>query len=335
MLSRVAESLYWMSRYVERAEDILRIVDVNQQLMLDVPSRQGSELAKNWLSIVACLGDDKAFRARKLDPDVKGVTDFLVFDRTHFNSVAGSLAAARENARTIREHLSNEMWEQINRTYLWFMSKSARVAFERNEYEFLQRSKKSLQLFQGITDTTMLHGEGYEFIQIGKHLERGDKTSRLLDEKYHLLQQGKTSPNDLLLQWLAVLRGCSARHIYQRIYACAVEPIKVAELLTLNEALPRSIQFCARQVDAALRRISGVPAGRYSNEAEKLSGRLAADLSYSSIEDICNIGLHRAMDEAQIKLNRIGAAIVDAYIHNTQPAILEARTSTQASQSGQ
>jgi len=332
MLSRVSESLYWMSRYAERAENILRFVDVNQQLMLDVPSRQGRELAKNWLPIVDCLGDAELFQERKLKPNAASVTDFLVFDRSHFNSVAGCLAAARENARTIREHLSNEMWEQINRTYLWFMSKSARASFDRNHYEFLQRSKKTLQLFQGITETTMLHGEGYDFIQIGKHLERADKTSRLLDEEYHLLQQGETSPNDVLLQWLAVLRSCSARHIYQRIYARAVEPIKVAELLTLNEALPRSIQFCARQIDTALRRISGVPTGRYSNDAEKLSGRLTAELSFSSIGDICAPGLHQAMDEIQIKLNNIGAAIVDTYIENTQPAFVDSLAHSQSTQ---
>lgn len=332
MLSRVADSLYWMSRYAERAENIARFLDVNQQLMLDLPSRQSQDLLKNWLPIVTSLGDDQDFRARKLKPDSNTVTEFLVFNRHHPNSIAGCLSAARENARTIREHLSTDMWEQINRTYLWITSKSARQSFERNHYEFFQRVKKTLQLFQGITDTTMIHGEGWEFIQIGKYLERADKTTRLLDEDYHLLRNTNGSPNDLLLQWLAVLRSCSTRQIYQRLYASSVQPLKVAELLLLNQTMPRSVEFCVRQIDLSLRRISGVPAGRFSNRAEKLSGRLLAELSYSAIEDICAVGLHQAMDNLQIKLNQVGDAIAETYIHNTQPVSPEMRPVSQPPQ---
>jgi len=320
MLSRVADSLFWMSRYMERAENMARFIDVNQQLSLDVPSRQGRELLKDWFPIVASLGDEEAFQTRRLKRDAASVTEFLVFDRTHPNSILCSLAAARENARTIREHLTTEMWEQINRTYLWFLGKSARQSYERNAYDFFQRTKKTLQLFQGITDTTMIHGEGWEFIQMGKFLERADKTSRLLDDEYHILQQSKATPNDLLLQWLAILRCCSARQIYQRIYASSVQPLKVAELLLINETFPRSVEYCVLHIDQSLRRISGVPPGRFSNRAEQLSGRLMAELSYSNIEDVCGHGFHAAMDELQIKLNDIGQAIGETYIHNYTPA---------------
>jgi uncharacterized alpha-E superfamily protein len=332
MLSRVAESLYWMSRYVERAESIARMVDVNLQLMLDIPSRQARELMKNWFPIVASLGEETVFRRRVSKTDAAAVTEFLVFDRDHGNSLAGCLSAARENARTVREHLTTDMWEQINRTYLWFMSKSARQSFERNQYDFFQRVKKTLQLFQGITDTTMFQGEGWEFMQIGKHLERADKTSRLLDEKYHILHRKDATPNDLLLQWLAVLRSCSARQIYQRVYASSVEPVKVAELLLLNENMPRSVVFCVSHLDQCLRRISGVLPGRFSNLAEKLSGRLLAELSYSSIDDLYSQGLHHVMDDLQIKLNHIGEAVYQTYIYRNIPVVPLAATLPQPAQ---
>ena len=319
MLSRVADSLYWMSRYVERAENVARILDVNQQLMLDLPSKQAAALTKDWQPVVACLGDEESFARHSRIADAATVTEFLVFERSYSNSIASCLSAARENARTVRENLTTEMWEQINRTYLWITAKSARQSFENNQYEFFQRVKKTLQLFQGITDTTMPRGEGWEFLQIGKHLERADKTSRLLDEEYHILRQNEASPNDLLLQWLAVLRSCSGRQIYQRIYACGVDPTKVSEMLLLNESLPRSVEFCVLRLDQSLRRISGVAPGRFSNLAEKLTGRLLSELAFSSIDDILTRGLHEAMDDLQLKLNAIGEAIYSTYIHLETP----------------
>ncbi|HVR34591.1 MAG TPA: alpha-E domain-containing protein [Methylomirabilota bacterium] len=315
MLSRVADSLYWMSRNVERAENIARIVEVNQQLMLDVPSQQAVDLQRNWLPVIACLGEEPEIDGRPIKPDAGSVTEFLVFERGNPNSIVSCLCAARENARTVREQISAEMWEQINRTYLWCLGKSARQSFDRNQYEFFQRLKKSLQLFQGITETTMIHEDGWDFIQLGKYLERADKTSRLLDDEYHLLRRDKATANDHILQWLAVLRSCSARQTYQKIYATTVQPVKVAELLILHESFPRSVKFCAMHLDEALRRISGVPPGRFSNHAEKLSGRLVAELSFSSIDDLHNRGLHQAVDDLQVKFNAIGSAIFATYIY--------------------
>jgi uncharacterized alpha-E superfamily protein len=315
MLSRVADSLFWMGRYVERAENIARIVDVNSQLMLDLPTQEAERIQRNWLPVVACLGEETAFCERYKKADADSVTEFLLFDRSHGNSIAGSLAAARENARTVREQISPEMWEQINRTYLWLMSQGARRFFNRNAYDFFQRVKKSLQLFQGITDSVMMRGEGWEFLRMGRHLERADKTSRLLDDEFFLVRQEKVPGGGALAQWQAILRSSNARQAYQRLYATVVDPLKVADLLLLHDEFPRSMEFCVRAVDRSLRRISGVPSGRFSNRAEKLSGRLLSELSFSAIEDIWARGLHGVMDEFQIKLNDIGAAILDAYIH--------------------
>ncbi|HSH96034.1 MAG TPA: alpha-E domain-containing protein, partial [Roseimicrobium sp.] len=186
-------------------------------------------------------------------------------------------------------------------------------------YEFFQSIRESLQLFQAVTDTTLLHGEGWEFIQIGKYLERADKTSRVLDEDYFLLKMASDAENASLLQWLSVLRSCSARQTYQKIYAAGAHPIKVTELLVLNEHFPRSMRFCMIRVDRSLRELSGVRANEFSNSAEKISGRLLAELSFSSVEDIFNLGLHKAMDDLQVKLNQIGFAIYETYFDQKLP----------------
>jgi len=317
---------------MERAENVARIVDVNSQLMLDLPKEQSDRISKNWMPVVACLGEEETFAERYESHDAASVTEFLLFDRSHGNSIVGSLAAARENARTVREQISGEMWEQINRTYLWLNGKTARQYFERNAYEFFQRTKKSLQLFQGITDSVMMHGEGWEFLQMGRHLERADKTSRLLDDEFFLVRDSAVPEGGSLVQWQAILRCSNARQAYQRLYASVVDPIRVADLLLLHEEFPRSVEYCVRALDQSLRRVSGVMPGKFSNAAEKISGRLLSELSFSSIEDIWDRGLHEVMDDLQIKLNAIGEAIMDTYIHPSAPQALPTAMMSQVPQ---
>lgn len=313
MLSRVADSLYWMSRYIERAENMARILDVNLNLMLDVPGKEGRQLAKKCMPIIRSLGDESAFKSKFKSGDAESMVEFLVFDSSHPNSIFGSLNEARENARTVREQITSEMWEQINRTYLWLNSKASRLYYERNQFDFFQRVIKTLQLFQGITDSTMLHGIGWDFMQIGKFMERADKTSRLLDDENHLLA-GSGLPNAELFQWTSILASSSARFAYQKIYASDIRPKKVAELLILNEHLPRSILFCLIRSDEALRRISGIRPGTFSNSIEKASGSLLAQLQFSTVDDFFNPGLNETMDAFQFKLNQIGEAFVETYI---------------------
>lgn len=322
MLSRVADGLYWMGRYAERAENIARLVDNNLQLMLDVPARQAAQLERNWLPVVACFGVEEEYRKRRGKQDMTSVIEFLVFDRTHCNSVIGSLSAARENARTIREQITTEMWEQVNRAYLWSIGKGARQSFERNRYEFFQRIIKTLQLFEGITESTMMHGEAWDFIQLGKYLERADKTTRILDDEFHLMRQCGNSEGDQLVQWLAILRLCSARQSYQKFYGVGVQADKVAELLLLNPDLPRSVLFCLIHANKALRRLSGVPTGRFSNRAEQLCGRLLAELTFSRISELYDRGLHQVTDELQTKFNDIGGEFYSTYIHHSQTEVV-------------
>jgi uncharacterized alpha-E superfamily protein len=314
MLSRVAECLYWMSRYVERAENLARIVDVNSQAMLDLPYDESQKLESDWSPILISLGEEEAYAASGRDAGRMSVTNFLLFAREHSNSIVSCLAAARENARTVRADISGEMWEQINRSYLWFTSKDADAVFQRDHYDFFQQIKEVSQLFQGITDSSMVHGEGWEFIQLGKFIERADKTSRVLDEKYHIVRRANDKGQLETLEWSAVLRSCGARQAYQRVYVAAVRPEAVAELLLLNATFPRSVRFCVEEIDRSLRVISGVKRGHFTNAAEKLTGQLLSELCFSEIGDIYARGLHDAVDRIQLQLNDVGEAIFRTYI---------------------
>ncbi|MDX2226319.1 MAG: alpha-E domain-containing protein [Verrucomicrobiae bacterium] len=322
MLSRVAECLYWMSRSIERIENIARIVDVNTQLMLDLPTLQAEKLSGNWTPLVMALGDDVTFRKLKRAGSQAGVIDFMVFDRDNPNSILGCLSSARENARTVREQISTEMWGEINRFYLWITSKNARMEYEKSAYDFFQHIKESCHRFRGTTDATMSHDEGWDFIQMGLHIERTDKTSRILDDEFYLLGKLSHLQGAEQLQLNAVLRSCSARLAYQRLYASVFTPVNVAEFLLLSPDFPRSVLFNVRSLDEALRRISGAPSGTFSNTPEKLSGRLLADLRYSEIADYLSRGLHQTMDELQLRLNSLGEAIAKSYMHQAEPAIL-------------
>lgn len=326
MLSRVSECLYWMSRYVERAEELARTVDVNSQLMLDIPQAQSEALSSNWTPVVDCLGEKARFKKLGYDPDQTGVTEYLVFARDNPNSVVSSIAAARENTRTVREQISEEMWEEVNRFYLWLNSKASRQLFERNAYGFFREIVRFSNGFRGVTDSTIDHGQGWEFIQIGRYIERADKTSRLLDDKFHLLTIKKPSPTQEIVQWILVLRSRSALQAYQRLYKAEVVPQKVVDLLLLSGSFPRSVLHSVRRVDWALRRLSGASEWSFLNQPEKISGRLLADLSFSEIDDLFATGLHNVVDDIQNSLNQIGTAMYESYITYSQPRFMASST---------
>jgi len=317
MLSRVANSLYWMSRYIERAESIARLVDVNIQLLLDFRNLDDHALDAHWMPIVQSSGDEELFR--KLYPKTTGqtVTDFLVFNPDNTNSIHAAIGQARENARMVRDQITAELWEEINRVYLFLNSPRAKKEWRESPYDFFQTIKSSSLLLQGLTDSTIVRNEGWFFIQAGRYLERADKTSRILDVRHASLPvrgvPGDASQSEALA-WSAVLRSCSAWDAYKALHGAEVQPALVAEFLLLSDDFPRSVRFCVRHLDNALRRLSGVADGRFCNEAEKLAGRLHAELQFSTAEDIFEIGLHTYIDITQAKLNAIGDALFQAYI---------------------
>ena len=310
MLSRVAESIYWMSRYVERAENVARFIDVNLQLVLDAPEGQ----AQQWQPLVNATGDQEEFAERYGPATQENVLEFITFDPQNPNSILSCLQAARENARGVREVISSAMWQQLNKFYLMVKSAGSAPIDLDVATEFFQEVKLSSHLFTGITDATMTHGAAWHFSQIGRMLERADKTSRIVDMKYYMLLR---SPEEVgtpfdHIQWGAVLRSASAFEMYCKRPG-RVSPAGVVEFLMLDREFPRSVQFCLRSARDSLYMISGTPPGTFRYAPEKLLGQLCGDLTFVTVDDIIRCGLHEYIDHLQTKLNNAGQAIFDRF----------------------
>lgn len=315
MLSRVADSCFWLSRYIERAETNARILDVNMQLMLDIEDQTALSMQQHWQPVLATLEDQELFSIFHEAVTPETVMDFVTFEKKNPNGIYSCVANARENARTVREQISSEMWEQLNRTFLYLRDGQARKDFAESPIDFYRRLVDQLHGFQGTTDATMTHGEGWDFIQIGKYLERADSTSRVLDIKYHiLLPSGEQVGGHVdITQWMAVLRSCSGLEAYLKSYVGHVSGWQVAEFLILHDEFPRSIRFCVDGLDSALHRVSGCEKNHFSTEAERLSGLLRSSLDYTTITSVFQGGLHQFLDKTQLHLIEIAEAIKQTY----------------------
>ncbi|MEO0510259.1 MAG: alpha-E domain-containing protein [Verrucomicrobiota bacterium] len=316
MLSRVADSLYWMSRYIERAENVSRLLDVNLQLLLDFEELDDLKLKEHWEPVIRATGDEDLFYELYDQADSSSVTEFLTFNKKNPSSILSCMLAARENASMIRDQLSTEMWQCINQAYLFLKSNSAKQVWDSGPYEFYKQIQDYSHFFMGLTDSTFPHKEGFYFMQVGKFLERADKTSRILDIKYHILLPSLEEIGGAVdaVQWSAILRSCSAFEAYHRIYVASVDPLKVADFLIFNDYFPRSIQFCVREMDKNLHRISGCPMGEYSNPAEHASGRLLSELKYNTITDAFSLGLHEYLEAMQERFVEIGVEVYKSYM---------------------
>lgn len=299
MLSRVADSIYWMNRYVERAENVARFVDVNLQLMLDLPPGTPHQ----WEPLVLTTGDMPLFLERYGEVTEEKVVRFLTFDAEYPNSILSSLRIARENARTVREVISSEMWEQINIFYHAVEQASRRYGGT-VPGDFFAEIKQHSHLFTGIAYSTMSHGEAWHFGRLGRYLERADKTSRILDVKYFLLLPSVSDVGTPLddLQWSALLKSASALEMYRKRFGL-ITPSQVAEFLILDREFPRAIHYCLSRAEESLHAISGSPLNTFANPAEQQLGRIRSELDYTSVPDIILRGLHEYLDDLQVRLN--------------------------------
>lgn len=316
MLSRVANSIYWMSRYVERAENVARFIDVNLKLMLDTPDGLGQQ----WQPVVNITGDDEDFAKRYAEASDQYVIHFLTFDRENPNSIISCLSAARENARSVREIISSEMWLQLNEFYLAVKSAAEAGYGVTSPHDFFERVKSDSHLFAGVTDATMTHGEAWHFSSLGRKLERADKTSRILDVKYFILLRSVAdvgTPFDEV-QWAAVLRSASAFEMYRKRHG-AIAPKAIVDFLLLNNEFPRSVRFCLNNALDSLRAISGNVEDATNKGPDKLLGRLCAELEYASVDEITNFGLHDYLDKLQTRMNQIGTGIHERFFAQQIP----------------
>lgn len=295
---------------MERADNVARFIDVNLQMILDLPS--GSQ--EQWHPLVSISGGDVAFSSNYPVATRDNVIKFLTFDGENPSSIVSCLRAARENARTICESISPEMWEQVNTFYLMVNAAVANERLRKSSSSFFSEVKKASQLFHGITDATMLHGEVWHFYSMGRLLERADKTSRLLDVKYFMLLPSVTDVGSPLddIQWAAVLRSASALEMYRKRHG-HIAPEQIINFLILDHEFPRSIHYCLTNANDSLHAISGTPIGMYRNTAEQLLGQLCAELAYTDTHQIVTRGLHEFLDAFQTKLNLVDQCIFDTF----------------------
>lgn len=306
MLSRVADSVYWLSRYIERAENVARFVDVNQSISLGGTHQ--------WAPLVYASGDDDQFSKLYGAFTTANVLRFLLFDAENPNSILSCLIKARENARTIREVLSASIWEAINRFYLRVReaSRAPELALQ-NPANFLERVKRFSHEFIGVTEATLSHGDAWNFSRIGRLLERADKSSRILDVKYYVLLPDLAHIGSTLdvVQWSALLESTSALHMYRKRFG-RISPRNVAEFLLLDPHFPRSIRSCIAEAERSVREITG-NTGEPQNLAEKEFAQLRSRLETTTLDEILNFGLHEFIDAVQLGINDMGGAMFKTF----------------------
>ena len=303
MLSRTADHLFWMSRYIERAENLARLLDVTWQMSL-VP--QPVEVAnQNWKAIIALNSLEEAFSAKYMTVNAENVLRFMVSDTDNYASIHSCLRMARENAHAVRGTVTTEMWETLNSTWLEAREKTFEQLYNAGIADFFEWVKMRSSLSRGTTLGTLLQDEAFHFIRLGTLLERADNTARILDVKYHVLRpHGDEGATDFY-QWGALLRSVSAFEVYRKAYRDVITPERVAELLILRMDMPRSLHFCMNGVVKNLDLI----ANGQSGETQRQAGLLHAQLHYARVEDILEQGLHQWLTDFMDRIYMLGDGI--------------------------
>jgi uncharacterized alpha-E superfamily protein len=309
MLSRTADHLFWMARYMERAENTARMLDVNYQISLLPQSEAVAELGwRGLLSISELTGD---FGQRYGDVTPARVIEFMVSDGQNLSSILSCLRAARENARAVRGTLTTEVWETTNQTWLEFNKMLAAGVLRRDPASVFEWVKFRSHLSRGVAVGTMLQDEAFHFVRIGSFLERADNTARLLDVKFHAVESdfyGRADERDNeyeFYHWSAILRSVSGFEVYRKVYRNVIQPEKVAELLILRQDMPRSLAHCVGRLLGNLRHV----ANQQSAETLRRAGRLEADLRFGRIDEILSTGLHAYLTQFLANVNDLGMGI--------------------------
>lgn len=322
MLSRVAENVYWMARYLERAEDTARIITVNANLLLDMPRRT----AFGWEPLIFITGGQELFKQNYSTPDELSVIKFLIGERDNSGSILSSLSYARENLRTTRDIVPRETWEQINDLYLYVRDRLEMGISRRGRYEFLKKIVQGAQQITGLLAGTMTHGQAYDFVKIGRNLERADMTTRILDVRSANLlvgqrpvqeqsqNQSQSQDQDLgelnpfdSIQWMSVLKSLNAYQMYRQRIRLRVRGPDVAQFLLQDALFPRAVQHCLDKVEQSLMRLP--------RNAEPLGSiaRARKMLNEARVLELADAGLHEFIDELQIGLGDVHDQLAATY----------------------
>lgn len=315
MLSRVANYLYWLSRYVERAEHTARLLDVNlAQMLEDSPEATG----RRWERLQTTLGQS-----------VEGTTEpmriakALTFNADYASSIVSSIATARENARQVREQISTEMWFQINRLYHQVAQSNMDEQWKAEPHHFYHRMViDGLHLFNGITEATFSRGEGWHFMQAGRFIERAISTSLLLNTHFEGVDLATGYPNLSPFECANLLRSCTSLEAYNKVYTAHVQPKWVVEFLLLNPQSPRSVRFAAGRIQESIQAIKKATSHSRGAEAERLAGRLKAGLDYAQVDEMMAEGLAHYCTNIKRQSEKIHNAIYQGFINSHQTLVL-------------
>ena len=316
LLSRVADSVYWMARYIERAENVARFIGVNLNLQIDLPLAPSQQ----WQPLIDTSGDAEVFKERFGGATQARVIEWLAYDTENPSSIASCLRFARENARSVRETISSEMWTQVNTMYLQIQTQRSLPEPERMLDAF-REIRMGCHLFEGVTDATMSHNEAWHFMRLGRMLERADKTSRILDVKYFMLLPSLRdvgTPYDDI-HWSAVLKSVSGFEMYRKKYG-RITPPDVVDFLVMDNEFPRAVRFCIKSASESLQSVTGTPIGAFRYRSEQLMGQLRAELDFTSVDTVIRSGLHEYLDRLQVKMNAIDNSLRDDFAVRTTPA---------------
>lgn len=313
LLSRVAHSLYWMSRYIERAEHLARVMKINSNILMDVGDLAPELVDRQWRSLMQVA-------SMQFEPDGPGslgerVIRSLSFDTLNPNSLLSCVGSARENARAIRSEISNEMWEQINGLYWTIRADESRPRFDEQPEELLNTVMQGSMLFQGVTDQTLDHDQRWMFAQLAKSLERIDTTCRILEARHDALVEAEEIMEAPLrnIQWMAVLRMCCSIETFRRQIVGELDPLKVARFLILEEGFPRSIRFNVEQALASISAIRQATSPTAIDPAERILGRLAAELAYATASEIESLGVKAYLRSILVQVQTASATVLQTY----------------------
>ncbi len=303
MLSRTADHLFWMSRYIERAENLARLLDVTWQMSMVPQSLEAAN--QNWYAVIVLNSLEEAFARKYSEVNADNVLRFMVSDPDNPASLFSCLRMGRENAHAVRGTITAEMWETLNSTWLELRAQSYEQLTANGPGDFFEWVKIKSSLIRGVTIGTMLQDEAYNFIRLGTLLERADNTARILDVKYHVLKPKEEEGTSDFYQWGALLRSVSAFEVYRKTYRAVINPDRVAELLILQPDMPRSLLFCLKGVVKNLELV----ANDQSGETLRRAGQLFCEIRYARIEDILEHGLHEYLSDFMDRIYDLGNGI--------------------------
>ena len=306
MLSRVADSLYWLSRYLERAEHVARLTNVYLDMILDQSTQVGDERYQHFLKLA------QVDTEQDVHFDLQNLFQSLVLDEENPHSIVFAVNMARENARQVREQISTETWTEINQLYL-MMKRPSKTKWRYQPQLFMQEIMRQFYLIGGIADATMSHNEGWQFMRLGSHLERVNKLIHLVDTHFQTFDGQEPSAEDYM-NWVALLRCCTAFEAYCNVYTANLVPSRIAEFLLLNPEFPHSLHFSINMIERTLQQIGTITKSQRNQQLNRQAGRLRSLLQFSQIDEIMTEGLHPFLHDVNQQCAGIHESVYKVYI---------------------